>query len=340
MPKSGQNHRRNSAVRAEPIPSRIAVLAFDGISPFHLSVPCLVFGEDRRDIGAPRFELMVCSATTGPLRTSAGLLMEARHRLPALRGADVVIVPSWRDLDQPVPASVLDAVRAAYQRGATVVGLCLGAFVLAEAGLLDGRSATTHWHWADAFSERFPKVRLDPAVLYIDEGRIVTSAGTVAAIDCCLFLLRRWCGAEIANRVAKRLVVAPHRRGGQAQFIEQAMPSPGRGSGRDARLQDLLAWLEKHLHERHTIDALAHRIAMSPRNFTRQFRKATGTTVVQWLAHQRLGLASRLLETTDRPVEIIAAMSGFGSALSLRQNFSAAFGVSPTIYRRQFGVAR
>ncbi|BAP87653.1 AraC family transcriptional regulator [Burkholderiales bacterium GJ-E10] len=260
-------------------------------------------------------------------------MLETRHGLQALRRADVVIVPSWRDLDKPVPEPVRNAVQAAHRRGATVVGLCLGAFVLAESGLLDGRSATTHWHWAEIFSDRFPKVRLDPTVLYIDEGRVVTSAGTVAAIDCCLYLLRRWCGAETANRVAKRLVVSPHRRGGQAQFIEQVIPL----SGRDARLQDLLAWMGERLHERHSVDSLARRVAMSPRNFTRQFRKATGTAALRWLQHQRLALAARLLETTDRPVETIAILSGFGSALSLRQHFSAAFGVPPTIYRRQFG---
>ena len=334
MTKADPTPRRsNASVRPDSVPGRIAVLAFDGISPFHLSVPCLIFGEDRRDIGMPRFDLVVCSATPGPLRTSAGFMMETRHGLQALRSADVVIVPSWR-LDKPVPALVRNAILAAHRHGATVVGLCLGAFVLAESGLLDGRSATTHWHWAESFSERFPRVRLDPAVLYIDEGRVVTSAGTVAAIDCCLYLLRRWCGAEIANRVAKRLVVSPHRRGGQAQFIEQAIPAPGR----EPRLQDLIAWMGKRLHERHTIDSLASRVAMSPRNFTRQFRMATGTTALRWLVHQRLALACRLLETTDRPVEMVATLSGFGSAISLRHHFSTVLGVSPGIYRRQFSA--
>jgi transcriptional regulator GlxA family with amidase domain len=202
---------------------RIAVVAFDGISPFHLSVPCLVFGEDRRELGVPRFALQVCAAETGPLRTSAGFSIAAGAGLAALRRCDMVIVPSWRDAAEVAPKELLAALRAAHRRGAQIVGLCLGAFVLAEAGLLEDRTATTHWHWAGEFAARFPHVRLDPEVLYVDEGDVVTSAGTAAGLDCCLHLLRQRCGAEAANRVARRLVVAPHRQGGQAQFIELAL---------------------------------------------------------------------------------------------------------------------
>ena len=317
------------------VPRRIAVVAFDGISPFHLSVPCLVFGEDRRELGVPAFELLVCADAPGPLRSSAGFAIEAGHGLAALRRADVVIVPSWRDTAEPAPPALLRALRAAHARGATVVGLCLGAFVLAEAGLLDGRAATTHWHWAAAFAARFPATRLDADVLYVDDGDVVTSAGTAASLDCCLHLLRRWCGAEVANRVARRLVVAPHRRGGQAQFLEQPLPA----GGGDDRLAGVLAWAARHLERPHGIDSLAARAAMSRRTFTRRFQKATGSTVLQWLTHQRLALASRLLETSARPVEAIAGEAGFGSAASLRQHFGAAFGVSPAAYRRRFRAA-
>jgi transcriptional regulator GlxA family with amidase domain len=326
---------RRAPDRSTGTPTRIAVVAFDGISPFHLAAPCLVFGEDRRELGVPAFELQVCAAEPGPLRTTAGFTISTGRGLRALRAAEVVIVPSWRDVSEPPPAALLAALRTAHGRGATIVGLCLGAFVLAAAGLLDGGRATTHWAWAPAFRERFPGVALDPSVLYVDAGRVVTSAGTAASLDCCLHLLRRWCGAEIANRVARRLVMAPHRRGGQAQFIERPLPE----TPRDTRLQDLLAWMQDHLDAPLGLDALAARVAMSRRNFTRQFQKVTGTTVLKWITHQRVARASRLLETTDRPVEAVAADAGFGSALSLRQHFAATHGVSPLAYRRQFRAA-
>jgi transcriptional regulator GlxA family with amidase domain len=310
----------------------IAVLAFDGISPFHLSVPCLVFGEERSEEGTPRYRLLVCSVEGGPLRTNAGFRIEAAHGLRALAQAGMVIVPSWRDdLGRP-PEALLSALRKAHQRGARIVGLCLGAFVLAEAGLLDGRPAATHWHLGTAFAERYPQVQLDPQVLYVDDGDVVTSAGTAAAIDCCLHLMRQRHGAEVANRAARRMVVAPHRQGGQAQYIEQPVPA----SGADHRLAKVLAWVGKHLDQPHSLDALAERAAMSRRTFTRHFRQATGTTVVQWLLNQRLARAQRLLETTDRSIDAVAADAGFGSAVSLRQHFAAAFNTSPLAYRREF----
>jgi transcriptional regulator GlxA family with amidase domain len=315
-----------------PAPRVIAAVAFDGISPFQVAVPGLVFGEDRRELGVPRLDFRLCTIASKTLRTSVGFTIEATHTLAGLRQADVVIVPSWHSVAVTPPVPLLDALRAAHRRGATVVGLCTGAFALAAAGLLDGRRATTHWFWAPAFAERFPAVELDPSVLYVDDDRVVTSAGIAAGLDCCLHLLRQWCGAEVANRVARRLVLAPHRRGGQAQFIEQPVPP----AGADARLQDLLSWLLRHIDQRHELDALARRVAMSRRTFTRQFQKTTGTSVLQWLTHQRLTLAGRLLETTDRPVESVAADAGFGSALSLRQHFAARYGVSPAAYRRQY----
>jgi transcriptional regulator GlxA family with amidase domain len=326
--------RRTGPDGLRAVPRTIAVVAFQGISPFQVAAPCLVFGTDLRELGVPRFDLRVCAIEPAPLRTAAGFAIHTPHGLAALRTADVVIVPSWRHVssDEAPPAALLRALRAAHARGATVVGLCVGAFVLAAAGLLDGRRATTHWHWAPAFAARFPAVNLDASVLYVDEGSVVTSAGIAASLDCCLHLLRRWCGDEVTNRVARRLVLAPHRRGGQAQFIEQPLPPPGA----DERLQNLLTWLLAHLGGRHDLDTLANRVSMSRRTFTRQFQKATGTSVVQWLTHQRLMLAGRLLETTDRPVESVAADVGFGSALSLRQHFAARYGMPPAAYRRQY----
>lgn len=314
---------------------RVGVVAFDGISPFHLSVPCLVFGEDRRELGVPAFRLRVCAVEPGPLRTSAGFSIATRSGLKELRHADIVIVPSWRNTAERPPDELLHALRAAHKRGALIVGLCLGAFVLAEAGLLQGKAATTHWHWAREFAARFPDIHLEPGVLYVDEGDVITSAGTAASLDCCLHLLRRLCGAEVANRVARRLVVAPHREGGQAQFIEQPLPETGRGD----RLAGVLAWVLSHLDCPHSIDSLARRAAMSRRTFTRHFQSTTGTTMLQWLLHQRLGHTSRLLETSDRSIEVIAGEAGFGSAVSMRNHFVSAFGVSPAAYRRQFRAA-
>lgn len=314
----------------------IAVLAFNGISPFHLSVPCLVF-EDRRWAGLPSYRLRICAgepAGKEGLRTTAGFAVQTDLTLKDAARADVLIVPSWRDTEECPPAPMVAAVREAYERGATVVGLCLGAFVLAQAGVLDGREATTHWSAVDAFSRRYPRVELVPDVLYVDagDGRLVTSAGTAAGLDCCLHLVRRWHGAEVANRIARRLVVAPHRQGGQAQYIEQPLHDAPGGD----RLSDLLNWVIANLADPHTLDSLARRAAMSRRNFTRRFRELTGTTVGQWLLGQRLAHAQRILETTREPVEAVAQLSGFGSAVSLRQHFGRAYHTSPSAYRALF----
>lgn len=322
----------NSASPAMAADLTIAVVAFDGISPFHLSVPCLVFGENRRDLGIPEFKVLVCAAATGRLRTSAGFEMATRHKLAALHRADIIIVPSWHEDCRPAPPALLAALRRAHRRGARMVGLCLGAFVLAEAGLLDDKTATTHWHYADTLAERYPAVRVDRDVLYVDEDTVLTSAGVAAGLDCCLHLLRRLCGAEATNRVARRLVIAPHRQGGQAQFIEQPLPV----SRSDDRLSKTLAWAAYHLDQSHSIDTLARHATMSRRSFTRHFRHATGTTVGQWLLNQRLARAQRMLETSNQAIEVIAQDAGFGSALSLRQHFRAAFNTSPSAYRRQF----
>lgn len=311
--------------------SRLAVVAFDRISPFHLSVPCLVF-ENRGEGDLPPFDLRVCAAEPAPLRTRAGFDIATRHGLKSLDWADTVIVPSWRDGEERPPEALLKALRRAHERGAHIVGLCLGAYVLAEAGLLDGRRATTHWGWSEHFAARYPRVELQRDVLYVDDGRITTSAGTAAALDCCLHLLRRRHGAEIANRVARRLVVAPHRQGGQAQYIEQPLPA----SAQDDRLAAVLAWALAHLDQAHSLDALAQRALMSRRSFTRHFRDATGTTVGEWLAGQRLARAQRLLETSEHGLDAIAAQTGFGTAASLRQHFAARLGISPSAYRRGF----
>lgn len=308
----------------------VAVLAFDRISPFHLSVPCVVFGD--RHPGVPPFELQVCAVEDGPLRTTAGFRISVDHGLEALEPAQTVIVPSWRDPREKPPEPLLEALVAAHARGAQLVGLCLGAFVLAEAGLLAGRRATTHWAWAAEFAARYPDVEVDADVLYVEDGHLLTSAGTSAGIDCCLHLLRRLHGSEIANAVARRLVMPPHRQGGQAQYVEQPLPA----RERDSRLAGLLDWVRANLHEAHSLDSLAQRALMSRRTFTRHFRQLTGTTVGDWLLAERLALSQRLLETTEQPVERVAALAGFGSPASLRQHFGRAFGVSPKAWRAAF----
>ncbi|WP_042881375.1 helix-turn-helix domain-containing protein [Cupriavidus necator] len=311
---------------------RIAVVAFDGMTPFHLSVPCLVFGGNLSDPGVSTFEVMVCAADEVPLRTSAGFTIDTPYDLAALKSANLVIMPSWHDDCREAPTALLDALRQAHRRGARVVGLCLGAFPLAQAGLLDGRTATTHWECVATLAERYPKVSVDPDVLYVDQGDVLTSAGVAAGIDCCLHLLRQISGAEVANHRAKRLLVAPHRQGGQAQFIERPLPV----TNSDGRLSQVLEWVTQHLEQAHTIESLAERAAMSRRNFTRHFRQTTGTSFKQWILSQRLARAQAMLEASDASIELVAQDAGFGTALSLRQHFRAALRISPSAYRRQF----
>ena len=306
----------------------IVVVAFDKISPFHLSVPCAVFG----DSPLHEFQLKVCSAEPGPMTTTAGFDVTAAHGLDALAAADVIIVPSWRDPAERAPEALLQALVAAHQRGAQVVGLCVGAYILAQAGLLNGRRATTHWAFAADFAQRYPAVRLDADVLYIEDGNVMTSAGTAAGIDCCLHLVRQRYGAQAANKVARRLVVPPHRQGGQAQFIEQPLPATAPGS----RLAVLIDQMRANLHLPYSLDSLAQQSLLSRRTLTRKFRQLTGTTVGHWLLRERLAYAQRLLEASDQPIERIAEMTGFGSAASLRQFFGRAFGISPRAWRQAF----
>lgn len=312
----------------------IAVIAFDGISPFHLSVPCAVFGADCNTDGVQRIALLVCAAETGLLRTNAGFSIQTEHGLEALTKADTIIVPSWRDADDLPSTQLLDALREAHVRGAQIVGLCLGAFVLAAAGILDARPATTHWLCTDALARRYPRVRVNPNVLYVDDGDVLTSAGTAAGIDCCLHILRQQCGAEIASHVARRMIVPPHRQGSQAQYIERPLPV----SSGDDRFLEVLDWVGKNLRESYSLDTLAAKALMSRRTFTRRFKQVTGTTVGQWVRHQRIALVQRFLETSDHPIEVIADLAGFGSSLSLRQNFSEILHTSPTTYRSEFRI--
>jgi transcriptional regulator GlxA family with amidase domain len=312
-------------------PVRVAVLAFDGVSLFHLSVPGIVFGvQPPGDL--PLYDVGYCASTPGRVRCDQGMELEVPHGLDMMVGADIVVVPAWNHPEIAAPVALTDALRQAHARGAQIIGLCLGAFVLGDAGLLDARRATTHWACRDLFARRFPKTHFHPDVLYVDDGNVITSAGTVAAIDCCLHILRLRHGADVANRVARLLVTPPHRQGGQAQYIEQPVPAlPS-----EARLPGVLEWARSHLSEPLSLDAMAGVARMSRRTFTRRFREATGMTVNKWLAAERIGRAQQLLETTDMPIERVATEAGFGTSLSLRQHFANQVRTSPSSYRRAF----
>jgi len=318
-------------------PPRVAILAFEGMSPFHLSVPTLVWGAETPAGDLPPWRSTVVAERPGRLETNAGYAIDVPAGLDALERADLVVVPWWPDPHRAAGDAVTEALRAAHARGAIVVGLCLGVFVVADAGLLDGREATTHWRWADTLRTRFPEARVRADELYVDTGDVVTGAGATAGIDTCLHLLARFCGQEAASRVARRIVAAPHRAGGQAQFIETPMPVVASAPA-DA-LGEAIEWAGARLGERLTIDVVAGRALLSRSAFTRAFRARTGTTFHRWLVERRIARARVLLETTALPVEAVAIECGFATAALLRQRFAAALGTTPTRYRSDFAGA-
>lgn len=310
----------------------VAVAVVDGVAAFELGVMCEVFGLDRSAQGLPRFDFAVCAVEEPPLRTTSGFTIDTPHRLERLAEADLVAVPAWRNDGRGFPEPLLQALRDAVDRGARVMSVCTGAFVLAAAGLLDGRRAATHWMHADRLAAEYPQVQVDRNVLYVDEGQVLTSAGTAAGIDLCLHVVRQELGATVANAIARRMVVPPHRDGGQAQYVEAPLPDPRRGQ----ELGEVLAWAIEHLGEPLTVEDLAARALMSPRTFARRFQAAAGTTPHHWLLGQRVLLAQRLLEAGELSVEEIARSCGFGSAATLRQQFTRWRGTSPQAYRRTF----
>jgi transcriptional regulator GlxA family with amidase domain len=304
----------------------VTVLALADVVAFDLSTPAQVFGNE-----PGRYAFTACGVRAGRVPSTTGFAIDVPRGLEAVAEADTVLVPGLRPPQWPPPAAALDALRAAHARGARVASICTGAFVLAQAGLLDGRRATTHWAHAERLARRYPAVTVDPGVLYVDEGDVLTSAGVAAGIDLCLHLVRRDHGAEVANAVARRIVVAPHRDGGQAQFVEAPLPPAS-----DRGLQATRAWAAQRLREPLTVAALARHAACSERTFARRFRAETGTTPLQWLLGQRVLHARRLLEATDLPVEHVADEAGFGTAASLRSHFRRATATTPLAYRRTF----
>ncbi|RKS69197.1 transcriptional regulator GlxA family with amidase domain [Motilibacter peucedani] len=312
--------------------SVVVVLALPGVPLFHLSIAGEVFGPRQSAPQVPAHEVRVVTERPGAVVTREGMRVEVPLGLDALAGADLVVVPWSLHAQEPVPPAVLDAVRTAHAAGARIAGCCGGTFVLAEAGLLDGRRATTHWHYTERLARLHPQVEVVPEVLFVDEGDVLTAAGTAAAIDLCLHLRRQLDGAEAANAVARGMVVAPHRSGGQAQFIE----TPVADDAEDDRVSQAMTWALEHLDRPLGVDDLAARAFMSRRTFTRRFRASVGTSTVQWLLQQRTLLAQRLLETTDLPVEAVADRAGFGSAVAMRTHFSRSVGLSPRDYRATF----
>lgn len=312
---------------------RVAVLAYDGLCTFEFGVAVEVFGLPRPEMGADWYRYAVCSADPGPLRAVGGLTVAVDRGVDLLDEADLVVVPGWRGIDCTVPDALVAALRAAHARGARIMSLCSGVAVLAAAGLLDGRRATTHWRYVEALSRLYPAIRFDADVLYLDEGDVLTAAGSAAGIDLCLHVVRTGFGPEAANLVARRLVVPPHRDGGQAQFI--ATPVPRRHEA--ARLGPLIDALRARPGDDHRLDALAARAGMSLRTFQRRFAAATGLPPGEWLAAERLRVARELLERPDAgSLDDVAEAAGFGTAAVMRHHFRDRLGTSPAAYRKRF----
>jgi len=323
--------QQDAANYSGPVLSTVAALLIEGVAPFEFGVICEVFGIDRTDDGVPPFDFRVCGEQPGvPMPTSVGVQFTPEHGLDGLNNADLVALPAYQIRDEYPPA-VLDALRSAADRGATLLSVCTGAFILGAAGLLDDRPCTTHWRYVDEFAARFPRAKVNPDVLFVDDGNVITSAGTAAGIDACLHLVRRELGAAVVTAIARRMVVPPQRDGGQRQFVELPMPASTGDS-----LEPVLTWMLDNLATDHTIASLARRAMLSERTFARRFVAETGSTPHRWLTLQRVLHARRLLEETALGVDEIAAKCGFGTAALLRHHFHVVVGVAPTDYRRTF----
>ncbi|MGP3922592.1 GlxA family transcriptional regulator [Streptomyces sp. 8N616] len=316
-------------------PHRVVVLVLTGVIPFELGIPYRIFGKATSPAGHSLYEVVTCAPEPGPVRTDADFTITVEHGPQALAEADTVVIPASYELgpvyEEGRLTEPLAAALARVRPGTRMVSICTGSYVLAAAGLLDGRPATTHWRSTDHFQQLFPKVKVDPDVLFVDDGDVLTSAGVASGIDLCLHIVRRDHGTSVANEVARRSVVPPYRDGGQAQYIQRPVPEPRRATTAAAR-----AWALSRLDRPIQLRDMAEQEAMSVRTFTRRFREETGVSPGQWLLLRRVERARHLLEETDLPVDRVARDAGFGTAQSLRQHLQAALGVSPTAYRRTF----
>lgn len=310
----------------------VAVVVLDNFEPFEFGIVCEVFGTDRSDEGLPSYDFAVVAGQPGPLRSVMGFTLQTPHGLERLASADLIAVPPVANAatgDFPEP--VLQALRAAVDRGARVLSVCTGTFVLGAAGLLDGRRCTTHWLHAGDLARRFPAAMVDPGVLYVDDGPVITSAGSAAGVDACLHLVRQEQGSGVANAIARRMVVPPHRDGGQAQFVERPVADCSADT-----LADVIRWLTANLDKQVTVAEMAAKAHMSPRTFARRFVQETGTTPLRWLTGQRILFAQQLLEETDESVDRIAIAAGFGNSTAFRHHFRAWRATTPYTYRRTF----
>jgi AraC family transcriptional regulator, transcriptional activator FtrA len=313
----------------------VVALVYDGLCAFEFSCAAEVFGLARPELGPDWYRFETCSRGRS-VSSQYGMRMRAANGLERLHAAGTIVIPGWQGIDVPVPQAILDALRGAHARGARLLSICSGAFVLAATGLLDGRRATTHWRYAEALQRRYPTICVDPNVLYVDEGSVLTSAGSAAGLDLCLHLVRRDYGSAIANQVARRLVIPPHRDGGQAQFLERPVEDRERKSGHPKSLSVLLDKIRKRPGQSWRIGELARLAAMSERTFMRRFRAATGLSPADWVTRARVDAARELLENTALPIDHIAERCGLGTPTTLRHHFRKKVGASPAQYRKRF----
>jgi AraC family transcriptional activator FtrA len=309
----------------------VVALAYDGLCTFEFGCTVELFALNRPELGVTWYDFAVCSAERGAIRAAGGIEVRVPNSLALLDKADTIVIPGWRGADELPSPTLVKKIRAAYERGARFCTICSGVFVLAAAGILDGKAATTHWRYAEKLAKRYPKVTVKPDALYVDEGQILTSAGSAAGLDMLLHLVRRDYGAKIANLVAQRLVIPPHREGGQAQYLPRPMPSDERN-----RLSKLLDWIRAHPALEHTINSLSRRVSMSPRTLQRQFQETVGLAPYDWLVRERVAIAKDLLQSKTYSLSRVAETVGFKSQETFRRHFRRVAGVSPISYRQRF----
>ena len=323
--------KRHAPKRATGKKHLVVALAYDGLCTFEFGCTVELFALNRPELGVTWYDFKVCSTERGVLQAAGGIEVRVPNSIALLDKADTIVIPGWRDADEPPPPALLKKIRAAYERGARFCTICSGVFVLAAAGILDGKTVTTHWRYAEKLHKRYPTVTVEPNALYVDEGQILTSAGSAAGLDMLIHLVRRDYGARVANMVAQRLVIPPHRDGGQAQYLPRPIPSDERN-----RLSKLLDWARSHLSIDHTLDSLAQRASMSPRTLQRQFKETVGLAPYEWLVRERIAMAKDLLQASEQSLARIAELVGFKSQETFRHHFRRVTGTNPTAYRNQF----
>jgi AraC family transcriptional activator FtrA len=309
----------------------VVAVAYDRLCTFEFGCVAELFALSRPELGVQWYDFAVCASEPGPLRAAGGITVEAPHSLQLLDRAATIVIPGWRDAHEAPPQALVRKIRAAYERGARLCSICSGVFVLAAAGVLDGKSATTHWRYAELLAKQHPRIRVEANALYVDQGQILTSAGSAAGLDMLLHLVRRDYGPRIANQVAQRLVIPPHRDGDQAQYVPRPVAPDDSG-----RLSRLLDWIRSHLNEQHSIASLSRRASMSPRTLLRRFKETTGLAPNEWIVRERVAAAREMLESGRVTLARVAERAGFGSQESLRRHFRLLVGVAPAAYQKRF----